>query len=192
MNKCDEIIELASLDLDDELAGAARERVSRHLADCPECARLVGEFRAVDRLLRGAPMKMAPAGFTARAVDAAFEDALRRNVNLGLLSLLIGTIVISSIILLGYVGLLWSVTAILLAPGFFANGSLWLPEALQGLSVAASVGLTVLEILRNLLLGPLLVPSLMAILAAVFLGIVLRQEGRSLTRAASNSGALFF
>ncbi len=184
MNKCDEILELTSLYLDDELDEVGRERMHRHMAACHDCSRLFGELRAVDMLFQQAPMRLAPAHFTARTVQAVFDDNLRRSVMLGVLTLLLGTIVISSIVLLGYMELFWSAAAILFAPGFLASPTHWMTEVVQALGVAWRVGLFVLDMLRGLLVGPLLVPSLLSLLAALFLGIVLRQPGGRATLSA--------
>lgn len=181
MNKCDEIMELTSLYLDDELDDEGRDHMQRHVAHCYDCSRLFGELRMVDMLFQQAPMRVAPAGFTAQAVQAAFDENLRRNLMLGLLTLLAGTIVISSIVLLGHIDLFWSATAILFAPGFLINPTHWIGELVQALGVAGRVGLFVLGIMRDLMIGPLLVPSLASLLSAVFLGIVLRQTGERAT-----------
>ncbi|MDQ4076004.1 MAG: zf-HC2 domain-containing protein [Chloroflexota bacterium] len=176
MRECDEILELTSLCLDDELDEDDRKRLNRHMANCPDCAHLFTELRAVDVLFRQSPMAAAPEGFTGRAVNAAFEAHQRRNLHFGLLVLLLGTIVISSLVLLGHIDLLWMVASVLLAPGFFSDGLTWLIEIGESLMVAGRVGLTVLEILRNLLVGPLLVPSLILLLSTAFLFLVLRQS----------------
>jgi anti-sigma factor RsiW len=184
MNRCDQILELFSLHLDDELDEVEQRRMARHLQRCAECARAFRELRAVDIVLRHAPVKLAPGGFTERAVAAAFDANLRHNALLGFLILLVGTVVIGSLYLLGNLDVLWVLGATLLAPGFFGQGPVSLGETFQALGVAARTGLTVLSILRDLLVGPLLLPLLMAMLSTVLLGIILRTTGGGPMRSA--------
>lgn len=181
MNGCDTILELLSLYLDDELDDVRRGRMRRHLTLCPECARTLQELRALDTLFRQAPMQLAPTAFTERVVQVTFDDAVRRSVGLGLLLLLVGTIIISSIVLLGYLDLFWLIASIILAPGFLSSGPLWFAEIVQALQIAVQVSLVLLDVLRALLFGPLLIPSLGSLAAALFLAIVLRQEGQRTT-----------
>jgi anti-sigma factor RsiW len=184
MNRCDQIQELFSLNLDDELEEVENRRMAHHLARCSDCARAFRELRAVDMVLRHAPMKFAPVGFTERAVVAAFDANLRHNALLGVLILLAGTVVIGSLYLLGNLNLLWVVGTALLAPGFFGQAPVSLAETFQALEVGGRAALTVLSILRDLLGGPLLVPLLMAMLSTVLLGIILRVTGGGSMRSA--------
>ncbi len=182
MQQCDEILELTSLFLDEELDDGARQRMEHHLAHCPDCTRVFAEMRALDHLFHQAPMRYAPPRFTVRAVDAAFEDNLRRNLRFGGMVLLLGTLVISSLVLMGHLDLLWNLTTFLLTPAHITNGDLWIVQLFEGLSVAGRVLIAVLDLLRGLLLGPLLLPMLLSLLSTVLLGLVLRQVSRTSLR----------
>lgn len=177
MAHCDEIFELLSLRLDDELDGAGKARVERHLARCTDCAHLFEQLRAMDTLFRHAPLKYAPLGFTDRAVAAAFEAELRRSLGIGFLVLMVGTILIGGLALLGNMELLWGGVVLLLTPGFLGSSQLWLGQTLQALLVAGRVSLDVLALLRDLLVGPLLLPSLASVLSMLFVLLFLQRGG---------------
>ncbi|HEX8682564.1 MAG TPA: hypothetical protein VF707_09645 [Ardenticatenaceae bacterium] len=177
MKNCDEIPKLFSLDLDQALDDTGRSRLNRHLTDCSDCASLVAHMRAVDRLFRNAPMKYAPLGFTERAVTAAFDAELRRNVGVGLGILLMGTVMIGSLFLLGRIDVLWTVLSALVSPGFLNSVGVWANEALVALTLAGGALWSVLGVFRTLLTGPLLVPSLISLLAAIFIMRFLQRTG---------------
>lgn len=181
LNKCDEITELISLHLDGELDEVGQSRMRRHLVACPACTIVFEELRAVDTLLHHAPMKYAPLGFTERAVAAAFGADLRRNLGLGLVMLMLGTVIISGLFVMGRVDLLWATLSILLEPAFFSSSSIWLTQVLDTAATTVRVGLEVLSLLRSLLVGPLLVPTLLSLLSAAMVIVVLRYTGRAPT-----------
>ncbi|MBA3533462.1 MAG: zf-HC2 domain-containing protein [Ardenticatenales bacterium] len=182
MNNCDEILELISLQLDEALEAADANRLTLHLTHCPDCALAFSELQAVDALFHRAPMKYAPSGFTTRVVDAAFADALRYNLRLGVVGLMVGTLVISVILIMGQASLVWTVLSILFAPGFLSSGSLWMGEFWQALMIGGRVSLSVLDILRGLLLGPLLVPSVLSLLCGAFVTVLIqRKDQQTLT-----------
>ena len=177
-NNCDEMLQLFSLHLDEELDEVGHKRMQRHQTSCPNCARVFQELQSVDLLLRQAPMKYAPIGFTEKAVAAAFEAELRRNLLIGFILLMLGTIVISSIVILGQIDIIWLTLSLLFAPGFFSSSQLWLTEFVQALTVAGRVGLGLLNTIRQLLIGPLLIPSLMSLLSALFVILFVRRTTR--------------
>ena len=174
-NNCDDMLQLFSLHLDDELDEVGHKRVQRHQTSCANCARIFQELRSVDLLLKQAPMKYAPIGFTEKAVTAAFDAELRRNLQIGFILLMLGTIVISSIVILGQIDMIWLTLSLLFAPGFFSSSQMWLTEFVQAVTVAGRVGLGLLSIMRQLLIGPLLIPSLMSLLSAFFVILFVRR-----------------
>lgn len=173
---CEEVMTLASQYLDGELDEVTHERINRHLQTDPDCAKQVAVLRAVDHFFRQVPEHEAPADFTARAVATAFEDQLRYNMRLGVLLLMVGTGIISSLSLLGYVDVLWVLMSTLLTPGFLAASPTWVVEAWQGIQVAGRGTLVFAEVMMNLMVGPLLIPSLVSLLSALFVSTVLRQQ----------------
>lgn len=54
--RCDRARQWASLGLDGELSELERSLLDAHLARCPECARVVGEVRAVALRMRAEPL----------------------------------------------------------------------------------------------------------------------------------------
>jgi hypothetical protein len=177
MNNCDELPMLFSLELDNELDEAGRGRMNRHLVNCNDCASLFTHMRAVDRMFRNAPMKYAPMGFTERTVNAAFNSDLRRNVGIGLGILLMGTVILSSLFLLGRVEILWLVVSAIIAPGFVANSTTWFNELVTALSLGGRALWSTLEVVRAMISGPLVVPSLMTILAGAFMYLFVQRNG---------------
>lgn len=180
---CDEVRELLSLHLDNELDDLGRGRVRRHLATCATCTSHFEQLRAVDQLFRQPPMRVAPPDFTSQAVAAAFEAQLRRNLWLGFLVLMVGTLVIGSLALLGRVDLIWAIASSTLAPGFWSNGGAWLTQMVEMLAVVGRVGLNVAALLGDLMIGPLFVPSLVTLLSAAFFVVLIRRLPGSGQRA---------
>ena len=178
-NNCDEMLQLFSLHLDDELDEVGHKRVQRHQASCPICHHRFQELRSIDTLLRQARLKYAPVGFTENAVNAAFDAEMRRNLLIGSIVLMLGTIVIAGLIILGQIEIIGLTLSLLFAPGFLNSSQLWLSEFLQAITVAGRVTLSLLSVIRQLLIGPLLIPSLMSLLATLF---VLLFVGRSIQR----------
>lgn len=177
-NQCEDMLELFSLHLDDELDEVGHKRVQRHQASCANCAHVFSELRHMDLLLKQAPMKCAPIDFTEKVVTAAFDAELRRNLLIGFVILMLGTIIISSIVILGRIDLIWMSLSILFAPGFISGSQIWLTEFMEAITVAGRAGLGLLNLIRELLIGPLLIPSLMSLLSAVFVIFFLRRTGQ--------------
>lgn len=179
LNKCDEITELISLHLDGELDGIGQSRMRRHLTTCPACTVVFEELCAVDTLFHKAPVKYAPLGFTDRAVAAAFGADLRHNLVLGFLMLMLGTVIISGLFVVGRADLLWATLSILLEPAFFSSSGVWLAQLMDATATTVRVGLEVLALLRGLLIGPLLLPTLLSLLSGAMVMLVLRYTGRT-------------
>jgi len=178
-NNCDEMLQQFSLYLDDELDEVSHKRVQRHQASCTTCNHLFQELRSVDFFLKQAPLKYAPLGFTENAVTAAFDAEMRRNLLIGFIVLMLGTIVISGLVILGQIEIIGLTLSLLFAPGFLNSSPLWLSEFLQAITVAGRIALGLLNVMRQLLIGPLLIPSFMSLLAALF---VLLFVGRTIQR----------
>lgn len=178
MLNCDEALARVSLALDDELDDAERGTLSRHLASCQGCRLAATQIREIDALFRSAPMKYAPIGFTERAVAAAFEADFRRNLWIGLLTLLLGTILVGGLFLSGHIDLFLSAVATLISPGF--SGTALLAQLTQGLEVVGRVGWVLLSVLRGMLVGPLLIPALLSLMAAGLVIVALRRTGQGM------------
>ena len=178
-NHCDEMLQLFSLHLDDELDEVGNKRVQRHQASCPTCNHIFQELRSVDSYLRQASLKYAPIGFTEKAVTAAFDAEMRRNLLIGFIVLMLGTLVISGLVILGQLEMIGLTLSLLFAPGFLNSSPLWLSEFLQAITVAGRVALSLLTLMRQLLIGPLLIPSFMSLLAAFFVLLFVRRTSQS-------------
>ncbi len=74
--KCDEIRELISCMLDNELNAEDSAKVTDHLAGCPECMRVFEAFNAVSLSLD--QLEDVPAGFTADVMDKVHHTAQRK------------------------------------------------------------------------------------------------------------------
>lgn len=174
--QCEEMAEWYSLHLDDELDDITTVRLRRHEATCPHCMTLFAKLKKVDHMFQHAPMKYAPLGFTDKVVSAAFEQELRRNLSWGFLILMLGTVVVIGLMVLGRIDMLWAAISFLMTPGL-GGSEVWLAETIQALTVVGQVMLGVLELLRNLLIGPLLIPALMSLLGGAFIILFLRRQG---------------
>lgn len=175
---CQEMQLFFSLHLSDELDEVSHGRMRRHSANCLHCRSVFAQLEGVDAVLQQATMMAAPPGFTEQVVVAAFDTELRRNLWIGFLTLIIGTIIIISLLLLGRIELIFSMMSMLFASGFFSGTQLWLAELMQALSVAGGVLLGVLMIIREMLFGVLLIPSLMSLLSAGFVILFLQRSER--------------
>jgi predicted anti-sigma-YlaC factor YlaD len=170
-----------SLHLSDELDEVSHGRMKRHSGNCSHCLSVFARLESVDALLQQAAMIAAPPGFTEQVVAAAFDAELRRNLWIGFLTLIIGTIIIISLLLLGRLELIFSMMSMLFASGFFSSSQLWLADFIQALTVAGGVLLGVLMIIRQMLFGVLLIPLLISLLSAAFvIFFVQRSEGQSI------------
>lgn len=176
MDHCDAYIEQMTLYLDEGLTHEQKASLLQHLERCLGCKELFATMQQMDELFHAAPMKYAPLGFTERAVNGAFDEALRYNLRLGLLVLLVGTLIIGGMVVMGQAPLISTILSILGAPGFLGSGLLWVREFIEALLIAGRVSLSLLVLLRELMVGPLLVPSLISLLASAFVLLMLRRN----------------
>ena len=174
-NLCDEMPELMSLYLDDDLDEVARGRVRRHVVQCAECGPLFAELQAVDTLFKNAPMQYAPLHFTDRAVNAAFQVSFQENLRLGLVTLLLGAFSLLGLALLGNLGWFFQVFSVIFAPGAFSGSQLWIPELIEAWQVLTRVGFSLLVSTSQVLAAPLLVSLLGGIASFLILNEVMKR-----------------
>lgn len=167
-NFCDEMPELISLYLDDDLDEVGRGRVRRHVVQCAECGPLFVEMQAVDTLFKNAPVQYAPTGFTDRAVNAAFQAAFQENLRLGLVTLLLGASSLLGLVLLGNLGIFFQVFSTIFAPGAFSGSQLWIPGIIEAWQVLVRVGFSLLVSTSQALAAPLII-SLLGGIASFFI-----------------------
>jgi anti-sigma factor RsiW len=174
---CDEMPEMISRYLDDELDEVARTRVRRHAVACAMCGPLFVELQAVDSLFKNAPMMSAPEGFTERTVNAAFQSSFQENLRVGLMTLLLSTAV-----LLGF--LLFANMATLSAwfsPDGLNGAELWIPQMIETLQVFGRVMFGALLTLGEVLAAPLAVMSIGGLVSAYLLVEVLKRTRVQMT-----------
>ena len=156
MDPCETTLTTISQLLDHEPAAPAAQRAAKaHLATCADCRAVAHEMRQLDAMMREAPMRYAPSGFTERAVAAAMAADQARNRLLGFGALGLSILTMAGLLLAGQRDLLWLVLATVLTPGF--SGQAWLREAVEGSFVF-------LGVVAELLVGPLFVPLTLPLL----------------------------
>lgn len=176
-NMCDDMPELISLYLDNELDEVARSRVRRHTVACAMCGPLFAELQAVDTLFKNAPLMAAPEGFTDRAVKAAFQSSFQENLRFGMVTLLLATAALISFILLGYAPTLTA----LFSPNAFTGMDLWLPQFVETLQVFGRVMFGALTTVGEVMAGPLAVMSIGGLIAAYWLAEILKRTRVQMT-----------
>ena len=71
---CQEVRDLSSDYIDDELDRASRGRVSEHIGRCGPCNAFINTLRATINMLRSTPRHDAPEGFPDRVRDAVRNE----------------------------------------------------------------------------------------------------------------------
>ncbi len=176
-NMCDEMPELISLYLDDELDEVARSRVRRHTVACAMCGPLFIELQAVDVLFKTTPLKPAPEGFTERAVTAAFHSSFQENLRFGMVTLLLAAGSLISFVLLGFAPMLTT----LFSPNAFIGMELWLPQLVETLQVFGRVMFGALTTIAEVMAAPLAVMLMGGLLSAYFLAEILKRTRIQIT-----------
>ena len=72
---CDDIVELSSDYVDDEISGSVARRFRRHIDDCTDCNTFVATFRATVMTLRDIPRLAASADLRARVKECIEAEA---------------------------------------------------------------------------------------------------------------------
>jgi anti-sigma factor RsiW len=176
-NMCDEMPELISLYLDDELDEVARSRMRRHTVACAMCGPLFAELQAVDTLFKNAPLMAAPEDFTDRAVKAAFQSSFQENLRFGMVTLLLATAALISFILLGNAATLTA----LFSPNAFTGMELWLPQFVETLQVFGRVMFGALTTVSEVMAAPLMVMLIGGLVSAYMLAEILKRTRVQMT-----------
>lgn len=164
----DEILQLASISLDETLSAEESQRVMAHIADCNYCAAAVSQMTRVDEELRQVAMLSVPPNFTQQVLVAAFGDgSVARSVSVGLLVLLMSTLFMGGLWLLTNQSRLAVLRDIFFAGTRNSDAEGWGPRVIEGLEQLLSTGWAFIAALRDLLIGPLLIPALLALLVSV-------------------------
>lgn len=80
MQSCDEILDLISAALDDQLAADEQTVLHQHLADCPACSALFDELRGLHEATAQLEEIAAPAGFTQQVMNCIAADPAQEQV----------------------------------------------------------------------------------------------------------------
>jgi anti-sigma factor RsiW len=176
-NMCDDMPEMISLYLDDELDEVARTRVRRHAVACAMCGPLFAELQAVDTLFKNAPLMVAPEGFTERTVTAAFQSSFQENLRFGIITLLVATTALIGFILLGNAPML----SAFFSPSAFTGIDLWLPQLIETLQVFGRVTFGALTTIGEVLAAPLAVMSIGGLVSAYWLAEILKRTRVQMT-----------
>jgi anti-sigma factor RsiW len=82
--QCERVAELIGPYMDGELEADDRRFVAAHLDDCPECRRLLEDYRSVGRLVAARGHEPVPAGFAGRLSLALAREAAVRHAETGM------------------------------------------------------------------------------------------------------------
>lgn len=168
---CDDMPELISRYLDDELDEVARTRVRRHAVACAMCGPLFVELQAVDSLFKNAPIMVAPEGFTERTVNAAFQNSFQQNLRFGLITLLVATSTLLGLLFLSNV----ATFSAWFSPEAFSGADLWIPQLVETLQVFGRVMFGAITTLGEVLAAPLALMSIGGMVSAYVLFEVLKR-----------------
>jgi predicted anti-sigma-YlaC factor YlaD len=74
---CDQVQEISSDFIDEDLDGDAKRKVVAHLGWCPPCTAFINTLRATVGLLRATPAEAPPADFKERLRDSIRRERAR-------------------------------------------------------------------------------------------------------------------
>lgn len=176
-NMCDDMPEMISLYLDNELDEVARTRVRRHAVACEMCGPLFAELQAVDTLFKNAPLMAAPEGFTERTVNAAFQSSFQENLRFGIVVLLLATAALLGFLFVGNA----PAFATFFSPTAFTGMELWLPQFIETVQVFGRVMFGALTTLGEMLVAPLAVMLMGGLLSVYLLAEILKRTRVQMT-----------
>lgn len=158
--KCEEARAAISTVLNRRLDDDTVNEMHVHIRSCRSCRRRWHIFKEVDTLLRTAPMRRPPPGFAARAASVAISARRRQAWLMGALALIGGGVFVVLLFGLSELAQSGALYYLLTIPGVFVE----LPELTRTLIISLiSVFqglLSILQAIQQLLLGPLLWPTL--------------------------------
>jgi len=160
--QCQQITELMSLELDDLLGDAERQRLYSHLAECPECQQTWAAMQQLSRVLTVAPMAMPSPDFTGRVMQRIAQRQARRRLVAGYLVLVAGLLLLLALPLASWLRVLIVSYEPGTIPGVWGNVVAFLVYVGDVLgSLVNAVKLVVEAVLTTLPHGALLLAALL-------------------------------
>lgn len=155
MMTCEEVTAIMSDALDGRLDKEAWIQLQEHIEACQSCWSTWAAFREADTLLKSAPLVAPPAGFAARAAQAAVAAHRRRTWLISVIALTVGGMLIAFLMglaALAQSGALYYVLALPTMPEVLETFFAGFVALVEGVWVMVNA-------LRQVLLGPLFWPA---------------------------------